>query len=88
MEEINIQNLKCGGCASTITKKISQMNCVKSVTVNIENASVFVELIDKKQLHEVKEKLSSLGYPEETEPNSFSKRAKSMLSCSVGKITQ
>ncbi len=88
MQEITIQNLKCGGCASTISKKISSMDCVNSVEVNIANSSVMVELKNPSQMNEVKEKLSSLGYPEETEANSLRKKAKSMLSCSVGKITQ
>lgn len=88
MQEINIQNLKCGGCAATITKKINEMSCVKKVAVNIDLSTVTVELIDTKKLDQVKERLSSLGYPEETETNTFGKKAKSLLSCSIGKIIQ
>lgn len=87
MKQIFIQNLKCGGCASTITKKLSSLNIVKTVQVNVEEAKVEVELFDENALSNIKAKLSSLGYPEQTEKNSIGKKAKSVLSCSIGKLS-
>ena len=36
---IYIDNLKCGGCASTIKKELSQLNGVKDVKVNNDDVS-------------------------------------------------
>ena len=35
-----IQNLKCGGCANTITKNVSSIDAVTEVSVNVEENSV------------------------------------------------
>ena len=37
---IHIQNLKCGGCANTITKNLAQLEAITEVTVNVEESTV------------------------------------------------
>ena len=42
---ILIQNLKCGGCANTITTKISTLENISNVIVNVEDSSVSFESV-------------------------------------------
>jgi copper chaperone CopZ len=64
---IHIQNLKCGGCANTITKGISSIETINNIAVNVEDSSVTFDYASDEKLIEVKEKLKSLGYPEDGE---------------------
>ena len=84
---IHIQNLKCGGCANTITKGISAIETVNNVAVNVEDSSVTFDYASDEKLIEVKEKLKSLGYPEDGEANSLTAKAKSYVSCAIGKMS-
>ncbi len=84
---IHIQNLKCGGCANTITKGILAIETVNNVAVNVEDSSVTFDYITDEKLNEVKDKLKSLGYPEDGEANSLTAKAKSYVSCAIGKMS-
>lgn len=83
---IYIQNLKCGGCANTITKELNDVETVKNVHVNVEDSSVTFDYEMEEKLSEVKTKLKSLGYPEDGEANSLGSKAKSYVSCAIGKF--
>ena len=82
-----IQNLKCGGCANTITKNVSSIDAVTEVSVNVEENSVSFDYPTEEKLIEVKEKLKVLGYPEDGEANSIGAKAKSYVSCAIGKMS-
>ena len=84
---IHIQNLKCGGCANTITKGISSIETINNIAVNVEDGSVTFDYVSEEKLIEVKEKLKSLGYPEDGEANSLMEKAKSYVSCAIGKMS-
>lgn len=84
---IHIQNLKCGGCANTITKGITAIETISNVSVNVEESSVTFGYETDEKLNEVKEKLKSLGYPEDGEANSLGSKAKSYVSCAIGKMS-
>lgn len=84
---IYIQNLKCGGCATTITKNISSIETITNVVVNIEESSVTFGYASTERLTELKDKLKTLGYPEDGETNSLGSKAKSYVSCAIGKIS-
>lgn len=83
--EIQIENLKCGGCAATIKKGLLSIENVTEVTINIDNSIVSVHS-DADNLSVIKEKLSKLGYPEVGDKNSMIHKAKSFVSCAVGRI--
>ncbi|MDB4209984.1 heavy-metal-associated domain-containing protein [Polaribacter sp.] len=82
---IKIENLKCGGCAATIKKGLLSIENVDEVFVDVENDTVSISsknvLIDL-----IKEKLSKLGYPEVGDKNTLVHKAKSFVSCAVGRI--
>ena len=82
---LQIENLKCGGCAATIKKGILAIGDVENVDVNLEESSVSITST-KNNLEEVKIKLSKLGYPEIGDKNTVLHKAKSFVSCAVGKI--
>lgn len=82
---IHIENLKCGGCAATIKKGISGIDSVEAVDVDVETSEVRVthshDIVTK-----IKEKLSGLGYPESGDKNTLVHKAKSFVSCAVGRL--
>lgn len=83
--EIKIENLKCGGCAATIKKGLLSIKGVDDIAINIEDSIVSVET-KADVLIAVKEKLSKLGYPEVGDKNTVLHKAKSFVSCAVGKM--
>ena len=84
---IQIQNLKCGGCANTITKNVVVLEGITNVSVNVEESTVTFNYETEAQLVEVKEKLKTLGYPEDGATNSLGSKAKSYVSCAIGKMS-
>ncbi|WP_223032789.1 heavy-metal-associated domain-containing protein [Hanstruepera marina] len=84
---VKIQNLKCGGCAYTIQTKISELKGVSDVTVEVDNDEVIFNCDSDSLVMEVKQKLKTLGYPEETEANTIVTKAKSYVSCATGKLS-
>ena len=83
--EIYIENLKCGGCAATITKGVSAIDGVNDVNVDVEN-SLVTFTAEEAITVKVKEKLASLGYPEVGDKNTVIHKAKSFVSCAVGRV--
>ena len=81
-----IQNLKCGGCISTIINRITALRHIKNVTINLQYATVTFEHENKADIEEVKHVLSKIGYPPFGEKNSLDKKAKSYVSCATGRI--
>ncbi len=83
--QIYVQNLKCGGCANTIKEKIEKIKGVSDITVVI-NESLITLNCDEKTLTTVKEILKNAGYPEDGTVNSLGSKAKSYVSCAIGKM--
>jgi len=83
-----VQNLKCGGCANTITRELSKE--FVNVNVDVENKVVSFEIEDESKEEAAKEKLRSLGYPLKGEGHGFfidtGLKAKSFVSCAIGKM--
>ena len=87
MTTIQIENLKCGGCANTIRKGLVSIKGITSVDINIENGVVVFDSQDEITVKKAKEKLAKMGYPEVGTSNSTLQKAKSFVSCAVGRIT-
>lgn len=82
-----VQNLKCGGCANSITKKLSSLNEVNSVEVNPDTAVVSIETNNENSEKTLKDALLNLGYPVEGDKNAFGSKAKSFISCATGRMS-
>jgi len=85
-ETIYIANLKCGGCASTITKELSEIAGVSLVKVDNDTGSVEVVYNENVERKLITDKLHHLGYPEATEENGLLLQLKSYASCMIGRI--
>ncbi len=86
MTTIQVQNLKCHGCANTITKAVQKINGVSDLTVDVEKSTISFSGDTTEIVETVKSKLSNLGYPEVDENNTTFQKAKSYVSCAIGRI--
>ena len=83
---VHIQNLKCGGCECTIVNELNQQKNISEVEVNINDESVSFNFHTNHDFERAKHILSTLGYPILGEENKLITKAKSYISCAVGKI--
>ncbi|TBN00420.1 copper chaperone [Hyunsoonleella flava] len=83
---LKIQNLKCGGCANTILKKMSTIKNITDIEVDNETDTVSFNYDDNNTLNKVTTLLNNIGYPVNGEKNALSTKAKSFVSCAVGRI--
>ena len=83
-----IQNLKCGGCEATIYNKLSTLHNINEMFVNVDESSITIDYNSDEDLEVVKEKLSAIGYPILGDENRLMTKAKSYVSCAIGRITR
>lgn len=83
---VKIQNLKCHGCAHTITSQLSKLDAISNVKVDNTNNSVDFNYDSEDAYNLAITKLSSLGYPAEGEHNALHEKAKSFVSCAIGRL--
>tara|TARA_R110000868_G_scaffold73075_2_gene212329 strand:+ start:362 stop:655 length:294 start_codon:yes stop_codon:yes gene_type:complete len=86
--KIEVENLKCGGCETTLHNALIKLDHVISANATAENSTVWIEYTGNKELTEkaIEEKLAQIGYPKKGTGNNFQK-AKSYVSCAIGKIS-
>ncbi len=86
--EIQVENIKCGGCAGTIKKNLLKDSRVSGVDVDIEQGVVKIDATEGVR-DDFSDVLLKMGYPETgtTEGIAAAKaKAKSFVSCAVGKV--
>ena len=87
--QIEIDNLKCGGCEKSIVKGLSAMPEISDVMVDREHQTVrFTGAAADRDA--VVQKLRSMGYPEKGSLAGFDAglaNAKSFVSCAVGRMS-
>lgn len=86
MPTLTIQNLKCTGCANTIHKKASQVSGISNIEVNVEESSIRFNANKQSDIKALKEVLAKNGYPSSDEINTTLQKAKSYVSCAIGKL--
>lgn len=86
--KIVVQNLKCGGCANTISKHLTTFEDVSNVNVEAESSLVSFSYENELALSKVEDKLKQLGYPIIGNANTYLNKAKSFISCATGKMNQ
>ncbi len=85
---LQVENLKCHGCASTIKKGLTKFDEVENVTVDVKKSSVDIYFNGREEHTKAyKTKLARLGYPETGNNNAVSV-VKSYVSCAVGRIVE
>lgn len=87
IKELQIQNLKCGGCANTIEDELSHLSGVSHVHVDHDNSSVKFQVEHVEDEVWVADKLIKLGYPPVGENNNAIRQIKSYVSCMKGRVS-
>jgi copper chaperone len=85
---IEVENIKCGGCANSIRKRLLAIDNVSEVSVDIEAGVVTVEAPESAR-ETIVSTLAQLGYPERGSVDGLKAvgaKAKSFVSCAVGRI--
>ncbi|MCB0706277.1 MAG: heavy-metal-associated domain-containing protein [Saprospiraceae bacterium] len=85
-EKIIVDNLKCAGCANTISKNIRPISGVTDIVIELEKSELIIECDDQVDRESLIHKLSTIGYPEQGTSN-FRQKATSYVSCMIGKLT-
>ena len=83
---IEIQNLKCGGCANTVLGALNKIDNLINVSVNVEDGIVSFYSENDAVVRDVTKKLTDIGYPPTGSRNSVITKAKSYVSCATGKM--
>ena len=87
MTTVEVLNLKCHGCANTITKGLLSLKGINDVSIDVDNSKVSFDSDNEEILKLVKEKLATMGYPEVGDTNTIVHKAKSFVSCATGRMT-
>ena len=85
---IAVENIKCGGCASTIRSKLEALEGIDKIDVIIDEGIVKVDGADATR-EAVTARLLKLGYPESGTAEGIAAataKAKSFVSCAVGRM--
>lgn len=83
---ISVQNIKCDGCARTITDKLSTIVNISNLQVDVEKKELSFNYLNKTDVSLVKERLKHLGFPSIEDNGSFTSKAKSFVSWATSKI--
>lgn len=90
MVELNVENIKCGGCANTITTKLKALEGVKEVIVDIEGGLVQIDG-DEARRADYAQALVKMGYPEVGSVDGLAStgaKVKSFVSCAIGRVNE
>lgn len=87
--QIEIDNLKCGGCEKSILKGLATLEGLSNIKVDHALNSVIFSG-DKSIREAVVKKLQSMGYPEKGSLSGLDAglaNAKSFVSCAIGRVS-
>ena len=88
-QTFQVKNVKCDGCAGTLTKALAQDFGEVEVNLELEPREITLELKEGQE-ETLKLKLRSLGYPllsdELSTFQTVGTTAKSFVSCAIGKM--
>ena len=84
-----VENVKCGGCAATLKKKLEPLFGGVEVNLDVHPREISLEIGDDR-MEELKAALRDIGYPLSSEHLGFvdtaSAKMKSFVSCAVGRM--
>ena len=90
-QTFQVLNVKCGGCATTLRKTLEEKFGEVRVELRKEPREITLDIEDD-QIPELAEMLKKVGYPLASEEMGFvesgTAKAKSFVSCAVGKMDQ
>jgi len=83
--QIQVENIKCGGCVNSVKSKVLKYSGIDSVDVNVEEGTIVIEAGEGFDLTGIKKGLASIGYPESGTGSQLQK-ARSYVSCMIGRM--
>ena len=83
--KVQVENIKCSGCIKSIKNELKEIPGVISVDVDLAKSEVM--LAGEFEENTVIKKLDQMGYPK-VGHNSLLKKAKSYVSCAIGRIKE
>ena len=88
-QTFEVFNVKCGGCASTLKSKLAKEFGEVEVDLEVIPRKITLEIEDK-EIDKLAKALKDIGYPLASEEMGFmdstSAKAKSFVSCAIGKM--
>lgn len=84
-QQYNVENIKCGGCVNSIQTALRKIEAVEKVAVDVENGTITIT--GNPYREKIVKKLNEMGYPHRGN-NNLAKKAKSYVSCAIGKMTK
>ncbi len=84
-QQFIVENIKCSGCSNSIRTDLLKIPKVENVSVDIEAGCITIT--GNPDRNAVIAKLNNMGYPEAGH-NTLVKKAKSYVSCAIGKMTK
>lgn len=88
---IEVENIKCAGCANSITSKLKGDARIQNVAVDIENGIVTFETDSDEAHKDAIAKLLKMGYPKTGSVEGLQAvkaKASSFVSCAVGRMSK
>lgn len=85
---LSVENIKCGGCASSIRNKLIETSLAQAVEVDVELGEVRIDGNPEWRSQAI-QALARMGYPETGSVEGVraaAAKAKSFVSCAVGRI--
>lgn len=86
--QFEVENIKCGGCASSIKKGLLEDERISDVSVDVEQGLVTIESAEDAS-EDWRAALLKMGYPEKGTAEGIAAakaKAKSFVSCAIGKV--
>lgn len=84
---VNIQNLKCNGCKRSIEVKLSKIKGISNIFIDVPENRVSFNYESQSVIEKLRKTLIDIGYPITGDPNTIVDKAKSYVSCAIGKLT-
>ncbi|SFR48733.1 heavy-metal-associated domain-containing protein [Thiomicrospira sp. ALE5] len=88
---IEVENIKCGGCANQIKKNMHNISGVSDIKVELEVGRVEFNADSELVYEQVLSALAKMGYPKTGSVKGLdaaTAKAKSFVSCAIGKVTK
>ena len=82
-QQFEVENIKCGGCVNSIKTALLKLEGVETNEIDKDIDTIVLTGTIKRDL--VIKNLNDLGYPEKGH-NTMVKKAKSYVSCAVGRM--
>ncbi|WP_304545929.1 heavy-metal-associated domain-containing protein [Sulfurimonas microaerophilic] len=89
IQTFQVQNVKCTGCANTLTTKLKEQFGEIEVNLDVMPREITLKIVEE-EIEMLRRELKKLGYPMSDEKLDFldtnAAKAKSFVSCAIGKF--